>query len=83
ILYGPYSNAKLLYSYGFVLANNPYGGLDYWTRVPPTDEAFQWKQALLDGHPLTAAQTYDFSGTLRTGGVVAQAVLSMYMVLLL
>lgn len=57
-------------SYGFVLPNNPYGGLDYWVRVPPTDPGFQWKQALLDGHPLTATgQSYDFSGTVRAGGM--------------
>lgn len=62
------SRIHFLTSYGFVLPNNPYGGLDYWVRVPPTDPGFQWKQALLDGHPLTAAQAYDFSGTVRTGG---------------
>ena len=56
-------------SYGFVLASNPYGCLDYWVRVPPTDPGFQWKQALLDGHALTEGQAYDFSGTVRAGGV--------------
>ncbi|CAN0307296.1 unnamed protein product [Pylaiella littoralis] len=76
ILYGRYSNAKLLYSYGFVLSNNPYGGLDYWVRVPPTDAGLQWKQALLDEHPLTAAQAYDFSGTLRAGGWISPALLA-------
>eukprot|EP00903_Cladosiphon_okamuranus_P013966 g12987.t1 len=76
ILYGRYSNAKLLYSYGFVLANNPYGGLDYWVRVPPTDPGFQWKQALLDGHALTKGQAYDFSGTVRAGGWVSPALLA-------
>ncbi|CAN0364392.1 unnamed protein product [Ectocarpus sp. 8 AP-2014] len=91
ILYGRYSNAKLLYrhelfwrtgidlslrSYGFVLASNPYGGLDYWVRVPQTDPGFAWKQALLDEHPLTAAQAYDFSGTVRAGGWVSPALLA-------
>ncbi|CAM9505244.1 unnamed protein product, partial [Scytosiphon promiscuus] len=76
ILYGRYSNAKLLYSYGFTLANNPYGGLDYWTRVPPTDKGLQWKQALLDENPLTASQTYDFSGTVRRGGWISPALLA-------
>ena len=55
-------------SYGFVLPGNPYGCLDYWIRIPPTDPGFDWKQALLDGHDLTATQAYDFSGTLRAGG---------------
>ncbi|CAM9622374.1 unnamed protein product [Ectocarpus fasciculatus] len=91
ILYGRYSNAKLLYRhevfcrtevdisfgfYGFVLASNPYGGLDYWVRVPPTDPGFPWKQALLDEHPLTAAQAYDFSGTVRAGGWISPALLA-------
>ncbi|CBN75532.1 conserved unknown protein [Ectocarpus siliculosus] len=76
ILYGRYSNAKLLYSYGFVLASNPYGGLDYWVRVPQTDPGFAWKQALLDEHPLTAAQAYDFSGTVRAGGWISPALLA-------
>eukprot|EP00752_Nemacystus_decipiens_P006586 g5928.t1 len=76
ILYGRYSNAKLLYSYGFVLASNPYGCLDYWVRVPQTDPGFQWKQALLDGHALTERQAYDFSGTVRAGGWVSPALLA-------
>ncbi|CAM9311150.1 unnamed protein product [Ectocarpus sp. 8 AP-2014] len=91
ILYGRYSNAKLLYrhelcwrtgidlslrSYGFVLASNPYGGLDYWVRVPQTDPGFAWKQVLLDEHPLTAAQAYDFSGTVRAGGWISPALLA-------
>eukprot|EP00904_Undaria_pinnatifida_P008004 jgi/Undpi1/4333/HiC_scaffold_17.g07699.m1 len=76
LLYGRYSNAKLLYSYGFVLPGNPYGCLDYWIRIPPTDPGFDWKQALLDGHDLTATQAYDFSGTLRAGGWVSPALLA-------
>ncbi|CAN0258989.1 unnamed protein product, partial [Laminaria digitata] len=63
-------------SYGFVLPGNPYGCLDYWIRVPPTDPGFGWKQALLDGHDLTATQAYDFSGTLRAGGWVSPALLA-------
>lgn len=55
-------------SYGFVLPDNPYGGLDYWVKVPPNDPGVAWKQALLDGHSLTRTQAYDFSGTLRAGG---------------
>ncbi|CAN0369470.1 unnamed protein product, partial [Ectocarpus sp. 13 AM-2016] len=66
----------LLFSYGFVLANNPYGGLDYWVRVPPTDPGFPWKQALLDEHALTTTQAYDFSGTVRAGGWISPALLA-------
>lgn len=38
-------------------------------KVPPADPGFSWKKALLDANSLTAVQTYDFSGTLRAGGV--------------
>lgn len=65
LLYGQYSNAKLLYSYGFVASNNPHLGVDYWVRVPPTARDAEWKVQQLLAHELTRAQTYDFQGTLR------------------
>ncbi len=37
ILYGQYTNTKLLYTYGFVLPDNPWKGVDWWVRVPNGD----------------------------------------------
>ena len=71
LLYGPYSNAKLLYSYGFVAPQNPYRGVDYWVKVPPTASDAAWKNEQLQAHALTREQTYDFQGTLRGNGVTA------------
>mmetsp|Transcript_25834 Transcript_25834/g.40710 ORF Transcript_25834/g.40710 Transcript_25834/m.40710 type:complete len:459 (-) Transcript_25834:160-1536(-) len=68
-LYGRYSNAKLLYSYGFTLPRNPYRGVDFWLKVPASDPNRQYKQSLLHSNPLTAAQNYDFRGTLLGDGV--------------
>lgn len=65
LFYGPYSNAKLLYSYGFVAPRNPYRGVDYWVRVPPQARDARWKEEQRAAHALTAQQTYDFEGTLR------------------
>lgn len=65
LFYGPYSNAKLLYSYGFVAPRNPFRGVDYWVRVPPTARDAGWKEEQRAAHELTARQTYDFAGTLR------------------
>mmetsp|Transcript_12678 Transcript_12678/g.18676 ORF Transcript_12678/g.18676 Transcript_12678/m.18676 type:complete len:488 (-) Transcript_12678:167-1630(-) len=64
ILYGPYPNAKLLYSYGFVVPDNPHQGLDFWLKLPQTDTYHQYKQNLLQENPLTQQQTYDFQGTI-------------------
>ncbi|CAM9982709.1 unnamed protein product, partial [Discosporangium mesarthrocarpum] len=76
LLYGHYSNSKLLYSYGFVLKDNPYGRIDFWVRLPQSDPGFAWKRRLLDGHELTKHQAFDFSGTLRAGGWVSPALLA-------
>ena len=35
-VYGRYPNGKLLYSYGFVIHNNPHRAIDLWTRVTPS-----------------------------------------------
>mmetsp|Transcript_40965 Transcript_40965/g.52769 ORF Transcript_40965/g.52769 Transcript_40965/m.52769 type:complete len:202 (+) Transcript_40965:86-691(+) len=68
-LYGQYSNAKLLYSYGFTLENNPFNGVDFWLKVPQSDPNFHYKQSLLQANPLTANQDYNFTGTLHGDGV--------------
>jgi Rubisco LSMT substrate-binding len=65
IIYGQYSNAKLLYSYGFTLVDNIYHGIDLWVNVPPGDSNAQLKRAILQENALTAQQQYDFSGTIR------------------
>jgi len=64
ISYGQYSNAKLLYSYGFAVPGNPRLALDLWMKIPPSDPYAKLKQTLLDSSELTRDQTYDFHGTL-------------------
>eukprot|EP00611_Tribonema_gayanum_P031756 TRINITY_DN9252_c0_g2_i1.p1 TRINITY_DN9252_c0_g2~~TRINITY_DN9252_c0_g2_i1.p1 ORF type:complete len:328 (-),score=100.62 TRINITY_DN9252_c0_g2_i1:30-944(-) len=78
ILYGRYSNAKLLYTYGFALPHNPHCGVDFWVNVSAVDANADAKRRLLQGHDLTATQTYDFRGTIRRlpgGRVVLTAAL--------
>lgn len=64
-VYGQYCNAKLLYTYGFVMLKNPVKAIDLWTKVTPSCFAAQEKHKLLQSHPLTQNQTYDFHGTIR------------------
>ncbi|RLN54959.1 hypothetical protein BBJ29_008342 [Phytophthora kernoviae] len=64
ISYGQYSNAKLLYSYGFVAHENSIQAVDFWMKIPPTDPYFKLKQTVLDSNELTRDQTYAFRGTL-------------------
>jgi hypothetical protein len=64
-MYGPYPNAKLAYTYGFVVHKQRYQAVDLWTRVSPSSSNAAAKQNLLQGQPFTALQTYDFTGTLR------------------
>lgn len=66
VCYGSYPNAKLAYTYGFVLpTNNPTQCLDFWARVTPNVSSAEHKQKLLMNNKLTAHQGYDFVGTLR------------------
>lgn len=69
LFYGPYSNAKLLYSYGFMAAQNPFRGVDFWVKVPSDFPLAEWKQEQLLAHDLTKEQPYDFRGTLLGNGV--------------
>jgi hypothetical protein len=62
---GDYSNAKLLFTYGFVIPRNEPRGIDFWLRCQPDDPLVQQKSGILKSHPMTANQTYDFRGTLR------------------
>jgi len=64
-VYGMYPNSKLLYTYGFVVLNNPTMAIDQWVRLPPACFGFDTKNAFLNSHALTRNQTYDFKGTLR------------------
>ncbi|CAI5704731.1 unnamed protein product [Peronospora farinosa] len=64
ISYGQYSNAKLLYSYGFVAHENLRRAVDFWMKIPPTDPYVKLKQTILDSNELTSEHTYDFCGTL-------------------
>ncbi|KAG1710816.1 hypothetical protein DVH05_013541 [Phytophthora capsici] len=64
ISYGQYSNAKLLYSYGFVAKANHRRAVDFWMKIPPNDPYLKLKQTVIDSNELTNNQTYDFCGTL-------------------
>jgi histone-lysine N-methyltransferase SETD3 len=65
-VYGNYCNAKLLFSYGFAIRNNPVQAIDLWTRLSPQSFAADYKARLLSQEPLTApGQTFDFTGSLR------------------
>jgi hypothetical protein len=66
-VYGNYCNSKLLYTYGFIVLKNPVKAIDLWTKVTPSCFAAQQKHSLLQSHPLTKNQTYDFHGTIRPG----------------
>lgn len=76
VIYGHYPNSKLLYSYGFVVDNNPNRAIDLWPRVPPSSYRAAEKEAILRSHPLTAEQTYDFRGTVRSNGYISPALLA-------
>ena len=65
-VYGRYPNGKLLYSYGFVIQNNPHRAIDLWTRVTSTISNAEAKQEILQKHELTREQSYDFNGTLKS-----------------
>ena len=64
-IYGVYPNAKLAFSYGFVIPQNPHRAIDLWTKLSPYSYMAARKQDLLDSHELTATQSYDFRGTVR------------------
>jgi hypothetical protein len=73
--YGSYSNSKLLYTYGFILPTDALAprAIDMWSTLSPTTPYATEKQQLLQSNPLTAQQTYDFTGTLRGGGWISRA----------
>ena len=75
-VYGRYPNSKLAYTYGFVVHSNPHTAIDLWARVPSTSFMAEQKRQLLESNALTAQQSYDFSGTLRSGGWVSPALLA-------
>eukprot|EP01033_Poteriospumella_lacustris_P011984 gene11984-8557_t len=84
-VYGAYSDAKLLYSYGFVLPQglNPFGGVDVYTKLQPTARAFERKQRVIDAVAGLRAlgSRYDFVGTVQRGGAVAEELLGYVRVL--
>ncbi|GMF56704.1 unnamed protein product [Phytophthora fragariaefolia] len=82
ISYGQYSNAKLLYSYGFVSCENFRRGVDFWMKIPPTDPYFKLKQTVLDSNELTAEQTYDFRGTLLKNDVDERLLATLRVILM-
>eukprot|EP01038_Epipyxis_sp_PR26KG_P005618 gene5618-7760_t len=64
-VYGNYPNGKLIFTYGFVVLNNPIRAVDVWTRITPSVYEYETKQRLLLENELTKVQTYDFKGTIR------------------
>eukprot|EP01032_Pedospumella_encystans_P016881 gene16881-19240_t len=74
-VYGMYPNSKLLYTYGFVVLNNPTMAIDQWVRLPQGCYGYDTKNEFLNNQPLTREQAYDFKGTLRPG-YVAPALLA-------
>ncbi|CEG38301.1 histone-lysine n-methyltransferase setd3 isoform a [Plasmopara halstedii] len=82
ISYGKYSNAKLLYSYGFVANENSRRTLDFWMKIPPTDPFLKIKQTILDTNELTKNQTYDFCGTMFTNDVDERLLATLRVILM-
>ncbi|CCI49071.1 unnamed protein product [Albugo candida] len=84
ISYGPYSDAKLLYSYGFVSIEekNRFNGIDLWMRTPSTDPNYKLKQAILEANAATRDQTYDFKGTIHLDDVDERLLASVRIILL-
>ena len=64
-IYGKYPNGKLAFTYGFAIFNNTHRAIDLWTRVSPSNFQAEKKQIILNNHPLTKNQAYDFAGTVR------------------
>lgn len=67
--YGGYCNSKLLFSYGFVIQDNPHRAIDLWAKVANTSYEAERKRNILLSHDLTKDQTYDFQGTVRSNYV--------------
>ncbi|KAH7474478.1 [Fructose-bisphosphate aldolase]-lysine N-methyltransferase, chloroplastic [Phytophthora ramorum] len=82
ISYGQYSNAKLLYSYGFVAQENSRRAVDFWMKIPPTDPYLKLKQTVLDSNKLTNQQTYDFCGTLSRNNVDERLLATLRVILM-
>lgn len=79
-VYGPYSNAKLAYSYGFIVPQNNHRAIDLWTKAGPQTSFGERKQQLLSENALTKEQKYDFEGTIRPD-YVSPALLSTLRIL--
>jgi len=62
---GQYCNAKLAYTYGYVLHKQENQAVDLWTNISPSSANAQLKHKLLQQQPYTAQQNYDFTGTLK------------------
>lgn len=70
-VYGKYPNAKLAFTYGFIIVGNPHRAIDLWTRISPTSFEANKKNEILQSHKLTQNQTYDFNGTIRDNYISA------------
>jgi hypothetical protein len=75
IIYGDYNNAKLLYTYGFVIPGgvlDPFRGVDVFLKVISSMTNAERKLAIVDkDEELTAHRAvYDFQGTVRHNGMI-------------
>ncbi|CAH0475893.1 unnamed protein product [Peronospora belbahrii] len=82
ISYGQYTNAKLLYSYGFIAPKNSCRAVDFWIKIPPTDPYLKLKQTVLESNELTSEQTYDFCGTLFRNDVDERLLATLRVILM-
>ena len=80
ISYGNYSNAKLLYTYGFIDVANSRRRVDFWINIPPNDPCAVFKTELLAKHGIF--QTYDFEGTLFGDSVSERLLATMRIALM-
>ena len=70
---GQYCNAKLAYTYGYVLHKQENTAVDFFPAAVSDSAPYAaLKKKLLQGQPLTAEQNYDFTGTLKTGWIAPQ-----------
>ena len=70
--YGAYSNAKLLYSYGWAPGlSHPVYALDVWLKLDTSDPLHPRRAALLEKVGVGLNQPYDFHGTIRASKVAA------------
>lgn len=82
IIYGDYNNAKLLYTYGFVIPGgvlDTYRGVDIFLKIIPSMTHSERKMAIVEQDEELKAHgaVYDFQGTVRNNGVIMPSLTRM------